>query len=131
MPISYGDAQPLLAALTGPVAPEKWRGSLPITYHIGPGPVKVHIKVQFDWKMVDCLNMIAKMKGSELPDEWVIRGNHHDGWVNGASDPISGLVAEMEEAGALGELVKTGWKPKRTIISHRSHQTDRQPERYN
>ncbi len=116
LPISYGDAQPLLAALTGPVAPEKWRGSLPITYHIGPGPAKVHIKVQFDWKMVDCLNVIAKMKGSELPDEWVIRGNHHDAWVNGAGDPISGLVAEMEEARALGELVKTGWKPKRTII---------------
>ena len=116
LPISYGDALPLLTALAGPVAPEKWRGALPITYHIGPGPVKVHLKVQFNWDMVDCLNVIAKMKGSELPDEWVIRGNHHDGWNNGAADPISGLVAEMEEARAISELVKTGWKPKRTIV---------------
>lgn len=116
LPISYGDALPLLTALGGPVAPEKWRGALPITYHIGPGPVKVHLKVQFNWDMVDCLNVIAKMKGSELPDEWVIRGNHHDGWNNGAADPISGLVAEMEEARAISELVKTGWKPKRTIV---------------
>lgn len=116
LPISYADAQPLLAALAGPVAPERWRGTLPITYHIGPGPSKVHLKVQFDWNMVDCLNVIAKIKGSELPDEWVIRGNHHDGWNNGAADPISGLVAEMEEARAISELMKTGWKPKRTII---------------
>ncbi len=116
LPISYADAQPLLAALTGPVAPEKWRGSLPITYHVGPGPAKVHLNLQFDWKMVDCLNIIAKLKGNELAGEWVIRGNHHDGWVNGANDPISGLVAEMEEARALGELVKSGWKPKRTIV---------------
>jgi N-acetylated-alpha-linked acidic dipeptidase len=116
LPISYGDALPLLEALTGPVAPAKWKGALPITYHIGPGPAKVHLKLQFDWKMVDCLNVIAKLKGSELPDEWVIRGNHHDGWNNGAADPISGLVAEMEEARAISELVKTGWKPKRTIV---------------
>lgn len=116
LPISYGDAQPLLAALAGPVAPDRWKGGLPITYHVGPGPVKVHLKLEFDWKMVDCLNVIAKMKGSELPDEWVIRGNHHDGWNNGAADPISGLVAEMEEARAISELVKTGWKPKRTIV---------------
>ncbi|CAN5323319.1 transferrin receptor-like dimerization domain-containing protein [soil metagenome] len=116
MPISYGDAQPLLAALTGPVAPLKWQGSLPITYHIGPGASKVHLKLQFDWKMVDCLNVIAKIKGSEFPEEWVIRGNHHDAWVNGANDPLSGMVAEMEEARAISELMKTGWKPKRTII---------------
>ena len=116
LPISYADAQPLLAAMGGPVAPEKWHGSLPITYHVGPGPVVVHLKLQFDWKMVDCLNVIAKLKGSELPDEWVIRGNHHDGWVNGASDPISGMVVEMEEARAVGELVKSGWKPRRTIV---------------
>lgn len=116
LPISYADAQPLLAALTGPVVPGNWAGGLPITYHIGPGPAKVHIKLQFDWKMVDCNNVIAKMKGSELPDQWVIRGNHHDAWVSGAEDPISGMVAEMEEARAIGELVKSGWKPKRTII---------------
>ncbi len=116
LPISYGDALPLLSALGGPVAPEKWRGALPITYHIGPGAAKVHLKLQFNWDMVNCLNVIAKMKGSELPDEWVIRGNHHDGWNNGAGDPLSGLVAELEEARAIGELVKTGWKPKRTIV---------------
>ncbi len=116
LPISYGDAQPLLAALAGPVAPSRWRGGLPITYHIGPGPAKVHLKVESNWTTVDALNVIAKLKGSEFPDEWVVRGNHHDGWNNGASDPLSGMVAELEEARAIGELVKTGWKPKRTIV---------------
>jgi N-acetylated-alpha-linked acidic dipeptidase len=115
-PISYADAEPLLRALGGPVAPAAWRGALPITYRIGPGPAKVHLKLEFDWKLVDCLNVIAKMKGSEFPDEWVMRGNHHDAWVNGAADPISGMVALMEEARAVSELVKTGWKPKRTIV---------------
>jgi N-acetylated-alpha-linked acidic dipeptidase len=114
--ISYKDAEPLLRQLTGPVAPERWRGALPLTYHIGPGPAKVHLKLSFDWKMVDCHNVIARIAGSELPDEWIIRGNHHDGWVNGAADPISGMVSVMEEARALSELMKTGWKPKRTII---------------
>lgn len=116
LPIGYEDALPLLSALGGPVAPEYMRGALPITYHVGPGPARVHLKLQFDWKLVDCHNVIAKMKGAELPDEWVIRGNHHDAWVNGASDPISGMVALMEEARAIGELTKTGWKPKRTIV---------------
>jgi len=116
LPISYGDAQPLLAALGGPVAPSRWRGALPITYHIGPGPAKVHLRVESNWTTVDAMNVIAKMRGSELPDEWVIRGNHHDGWNNGAADPISGMVAELEEARAIGELAKTGWKPKRTIV---------------
>ena len=116
LPISYADALPLLSAMGGPVAPEGWRGGLPITYHIGPGPVKVHMNVQSNWNTVDCLNVIAKLKGTELPDEWIIRGNHHDGWNNGASDPLSGMVAEMEEARAIGELVKAGWKPKRTIV---------------
>lgn len=116
IPIGYEDAQPLLSALGGPVAPEYMRGALPLTYHIGPGPVRVHLNLQFDWKLVDCHNVIAKMKGTELPDEWVMRGNHHDAWVNGANDPISGMVALMEEARAVSELVKAGWKPKRTII---------------
>ncbi len=115
-PISAADALPLLSVMTGPVAPQEWRGSLPITYRIGPGPAKVHLKLEFDWKMVDCYNVIAKLKGTEAPDEWVVRGNHHDAWVNGASDPISGMVALMEEARAVSELVKTGWKPKRTIV---------------
>lgn len=116
IPISYKDAEPLLRQLTGAVPPDSWRGALPFTYHVGPGPAKVHLKLSFDWKLVDCHNVIAKIKGSEFPDQWVIRGNHHDGWVNGAADPISGMVALMEEARALSELMKTGWKPKRTII---------------
>jgi N-acetylated-alpha-linked acidic dipeptidase len=116
MPISYADALPLLRSLTGPMAPEDWRGALPISYHLGPGATVVHLKLEFDWKTVPAYNVIAKMRGSERPDEWIIRGNHHDAWVNGADDPISGLVAEMEEARAIGELAKSGWKPKRTIV---------------
>jgi N-acetylated-alpha-linked acidic dipeptidase len=116
LPISYADAQPLLAALTGRVAPEGWRGGLGITYHIGPGPAKVHLKVKSNWDIKPIYDVIGKIPGAMFPDEWVIRGNHHDGWVNGAEDPISGQVALMEEARALGELVKSGWKPKRTII---------------
>ena len=116
LPISYADAQPLLAALTGAVAPPAWRGGLPITYRLGPGSARVHLKLEFNWDQTPLYNVIATLKGSTLPDEWVMRGNHHDGWVNGAEDPISGLVAELEEARALGLLVKQGWKPKRTII---------------
>jgi N-acetylated-alpha-linked acidic dipeptidase len=116
LPISYGDAQPLLAALTGPVAPETWRGSLPITYHVGPGAAKVHLAVTFDWKLRPVYDVIAKMAGSSEGEEWVVRGNHHDAWVNGAEDPVSGQMALLEEARALGELSKQGWKPKRTII---------------
>jgi N-acetylated-alpha-linked acidic dipeptidase len=116
LPISYGDALPLLKSLEGPVAPEAWRGALPITYHIGSGPAKVHLKLSFDWSLHTLYDVIATIPGSTYPDEWVIQGNHHDGWVNGADDPISGLVAELEEARALGDLVKQGWRPKRTII---------------
>lgn len=116
LPISYHDAKPLLEALDGPVAPDDWRGALPITYHIGPGKAKVHLKVEFDWQLKPAYDVVAMMKGSEYPDEWVIRGNHHDAWVNGAGDPVSGLAAELEEAKAIGELVKNGWKPKRTLV---------------
>jgi N-acetylated-alpha-linked acidic dipeptidase len=116
LPISYADAQPLLAALEGPVAPANWRGALPITYRLGPGPAKVHLKLAFNWDLKPVYDVIAIMRGSEEPDLWVLRGNHHDGWVNGADDPISGQVALLEEARALGELAKQGWKPKRTII---------------
>ena len=116
IPISYHDAQPLLAALGGPVAPAAWAGGLPFTYHIGPGKTTVHLKMAFDWKMVPAYNVIGMIKGSEAPDQWVIRGNHHDAWVNGANDPISGLAALMEEAKALGALTKTGWRPKRTMV---------------
>jgi len=116
LPISYGDAQPLLAALGGRVAPESWRGGLGITYHLGPGPAKVHLKVKSNWEIKPIYDVIGKIPGSVYPDEWVIRGNHHDGWVNGAEDPIAGQIAILEEARALGELLKAGWKPKRTII---------------
>ena len=116
LPISYGDAQPLLRALAGPVAPDAWRGALPLTYHLGPGPATVHLKVESNWDQAIARDVIAKLPGAERPDEWVIRGNHHDAWVNGADDPLSGQVAMMAEARGLGELAKTGWKPKRTIV---------------
>ena len=116
LPISYGDAQPLLAALTGEAAPMDWRGGLPITYRIGPGPARVHMKLAFDWSLKRVHNVIARLPGSTYPDEWIVRGNHHDAWVNGAQDPASGMSAELEEARALGELVKQGWRPKRTIV---------------
>ena len=116
LPISYGDAQPLLEQLTGPVAPESWRGALPITYHIGPGPAKVRLAVSFNWDHKPIYDVIARIPGSTYPDEWVVRGNHHDAWVNGSEDPVSGMSPLMEEARALGELLKQGWKPKRTII---------------
>ena len=116
LPISYHDALPLLKSLTGPVVPNNWKGALPITYHVGPGLTKVHLKVESNWDIKPIHDVIAMIKGSEFPDQWVIRGNHHDGWVNGAEDPLSGQVAEMEEGKAIGELLKTGWRPKRTII---------------
>ncbi|HEY2462255.1 MAG TPA: transferrin receptor-like dimerization domain-containing protein [Candidatus Acidoferrum sp.] len=117
LPISYGDAQPLLASLKGRVAPAAWRGGLAVTYRVGPGPGKVHLKVKSNWEGLKTIyDVIAKIPGSANPDEWVIRGNHHDAWVNGAEDPLSGMSAELEEARALGELLKAGWKPKRTII---------------
>jgi N-acetylated-alpha-linked acidic dipeptidase len=116
MPISYADAQVLLQALTGQVAPESWRGALPITYHIGPGPARVHMSIQSDWSRKPVYDVVAKIPGSMSPDEWVVRGNHHDAWVFGAWDPLSGVVAMMAEAKAIGALLKTGWKPKRTIV---------------
>ncbi len=115
LPISAEDAMPILASLEGPVAPESWRGALPITYHLGPGKTKVHLKLAFNWDIKEAHNVIATMKGSKYPDEWVMRGNHHDAWVNGAVDPLSGLIALMEEARSIGELVENGWKPKRTL----------------
>ncbi|MGO9518172.1 MAG: M28 family metallopeptidase [Candidatus Korobacteraceae bacterium] len=116
LPISYGDAQPLLAAITGPTAPATWRGALPITYRIGPGPAKVHLAVKSNWDLKTIYDVIAEIPGSEDPDQWILRGNHHDAWVNGADDPISGMVVELEEARALGEMMKRGWRPKRTIV---------------
>jgi len=116
LPISYGDAQPLLAALKGPVAPERWRGALPIVYHVGPGPARVHLRARFNWDTKTIYNVIARIPGNAYPDEWIIRGNHHDAWVNGAEDPVSGTSALLEEARGLAALVRQGWKPKRTIL---------------
>ncbi len=117
MPISYADALPLLRSLGGAVVPEAWRGALPITYHYGgANTARVHLKLAFNWDTKTIYNVIAKMRGAEQPDEWIIRGNHHDAWVNGADDPLSGQVAMMEEARGIAELAKTGWRPKRTIV---------------
>ncbi len=116
LPISYGDAEPLLAALAGPRAPQEWRGGLGITYHVGPGPAKVHLRVKSDWSLKPLYDVIVRIPGATAPDEWIIRGNHHDAWVNGAQDPISGQVPLLEEARAYGALLKQGWKPRRTIV---------------
>ncbi len=116
LPISYADAEPLLKALKGPVAPTDWRGALPITYRIGPGPAKVRLKLEFEWKLQPAHNVIATLKGSEYPDQWILRGNHHDAWVHGAADPVSGMVALMEEARAAGALARKGQRPKRTLV---------------
>jgi N-acetylated-alpha-linked acidic dipeptidase len=116
LPISWADALPLLRELRGPLAPEPWRGALPLTYHLGPGPARVHLKVAFDWKQAPAYDVIAVMRGSERPDQWIIRGNHHDAWVNGANDPVSGLVALMAEARALAALRREGWAPRRSIV---------------
>ena len=116
LPISYGDAEPLLKALGGPLVPESWRGALPLTYRFGPGAARVHLAVQSEWGQKPLYDVIARLPGTSDADEWVIRGNHHDAWVNGAEDPVSGLVAELEEARALGALYHQGWRPKRTIV---------------
>jgi N-acetylated-alpha-linked acidic dipeptidase len=116
LPISYADAQPFLAALGGPRAPRAFRGGLPLAYHLGPGPARAHLVIRSDWSLRPVYDVIATLKGSELPDEWVIRGNHHDGWVFGADDPLSGNVAMMAEMKALGALHASGWQPRRTIV---------------
>jgi N-acetylated-alpha-linked acidic dipeptidase len=116
LPLSYSDALPLLRNLGGPVAPEAWRGALGITYHVGGGPARVRLAVKFDWQTRPLYDVIATIRGSVDPDQWVIYGNHHDAWVNGADDPISGQVALDETARALGALLKTGWRPARTIV---------------
>jgi N-acetylated-alpha-linked acidic dipeptidase len=116
LPISYGDALPLIRNLDGAAVPEAWRGALPTTYHYGGNSPTVHLRLEFNWDTKTLYDVIAKMPGGERPDEWIIRGNHHDAWVNGANDPLSGQVAMLEEAKSIGELAKTGWKPKRTIV---------------
>src|SRR5258706_7908502 len=116
LPISYADAQPLLSALSGEVAPPESRGALPITYHVGPGPAQVHLEVTSDWNLKTIYDVIAVMRGSVYSDQWVMRGNHHDGWVFGATDPLSGNAACMAEVKAIGALAKQGWHPKRTLV---------------
>jgi N-acetylated-alpha-linked acidic dipeptidase len=116
MPISYADATPFLKALDGALVPENWRGGLPLTYKTGPSKVMAHLALSFNWDRKTLYDVVATIKGSTMPDEWVIRGNHHDAWVNGAGDPLSGASPELEEARGLGELLKQGWKPQRTII---------------
>ncbi|MHB8477374.1 MAG: transferrin receptor-like dimerization domain-containing protein [Steroidobacteraceae bacterium] len=116
LPISYAAAEPLLAALGGRVAPAGWRGGLPLTYHVGPGPAKVHLKVLSDWSQKTLYDVIAILHGAQEPDRWIVRGNHHDGWVFGATDPLAGQVALMAEARAIGKLFKDGWRPRRTLI---------------
>jgi N-acetylated-alpha-linked acidic dipeptidase len=116
LPISYADAEPLLLALGGRVAPAAWRGGLPMTYHVGPGPAQVHMKVLSDWSQKPIYDVVAKIKGSDEPDRWIIRGNHHDGWVFGAMDPLAGQVALMAEAKSIGSLMKEGWRPRRTLV---------------
>jgi N-acetylated-alpha-linked acidic dipeptidase len=116
LPISYDDARPLLRAMRGPVAPEYWRGALPVTYHLGPGPTKVRLHVEFDWSVRPIYDVVAEVRGSRFPDQWVIYGNHHDAWVNGASDPGSGASALLETSRVLASLVKQGWHPQRTLL---------------
>ena len=116
LPISYSDALPMLKNLDGAVVPAEWRGALPLTYHFGGKTPTVHLKLAFNWDIKPIYDVIAKLRGSERPDQWIIRGNHRDAWVNGADDPLSGLVAMLEEARGIAGLVKAGWKPKRTII---------------
>ena len=116
LPVSQRDALPLLAAMDGSVVPAEWRGGLPITYHLGPGPARVRMKLEFSWDRVTAYNVIARLEGSEFPDEWVVRGNHHDGWNHGAADPLSGLVALLAEARSVAMLAKAGQPPKRTIV---------------
>ena len=116
LPISWRDAQPLLEALGGETAPAAWRGGLPITYRIGPGPARVRLRLEFDWSLAPAHNVIARMPGTDRPDQWILRGNHHDAWVIGARDPISGLVGLMAEAQAVGRLAREGHRPRRTIV---------------
>ncbi|HMK30684.1 MAG TPA: M28 family metallopeptidase [Terriglobales bacterium] len=116
LPLSYHDAQPILANLAGPESPRDWQGALPFTYHLGPGPTRVKLHIRNDYGYRTIWNVIGRIRGSQYPDEWVIMGNHRDAWVYGAVDPISGTVAMLEAVRGLGELLKTGWRPKRTVL---------------
>ena len=116
LPLSYAEAEPFLRALGGPTVPPAWRGGLPLTYRSGPSTALVHLAVKSDWGLKTIYDVIATLPGAVWPDQWVLRGNHHDGWVYGASDPLSGQSALLAEAKALGALYAKGWRPKRTIV---------------
>jgi N-acetylated-alpha-linked acidic dipeptidase len=117
LPMSYGDALKIFMKLGGPQAPADFAGALPVTYHLGgDGKTQLHLLVNSEWSLKPVYDVIAMLKGGEYPDQWVVRGNHHDGWVMGASDPLSGNVAMLSEAKSLGALYKEGWRPKRTIV---------------
>ena len=115
-PLSYHDASPILQSLGGPAVPHEWQGALPFTYHVGPGSVKVHMRLQQDYAFRTIWVVTGKIKGAELPDEWVVAGNHRDAWVYGAVDPSSGTAAMLETVHGVGALLKQGWKPKRSVI---------------
>src|SRR6185437_11827526 len=115
-PLSYADAWPILEHLGGPDSPREWQGSLPFTYHVGPGPARVKIHLKQDYQFRTIWDVIGRVRGSELPDEWVVAGNHRDAWVYGAVDPNSGTAAMLETVHGIGDLLKHGWKPKRTIL---------------
>lgn len=115
-PLSYKDAWPILEHLGGEDAPRDWQGALPFTYHVGPGPVKVKMHLKQDYQFRTIWDVIGRVRGSQFPDEWVVAGNHRDAWVYGAVDPNSGTASMLEAVHGLGELLKSGWKPKRTIV---------------
>ena len=115
-PLSYADASPILEHLGGPASPREWQGALPFTYHVGPGPAKVKIHLKQDYQLRTIWDVIGKVRGTTSPDEWVVAGNHRDAWVYGAVDPNSGTAATLESVHGIGELLKSGWKPKRTIV---------------
>jgi N-acetylated-alpha-linked acidic dipeptidase len=115
-PLSYHDAWPVLQHLGGPDSPREWQGALPFTYHVGPGPAKLKMHLKQDYQYRTLWDVIGKARGSGLPEEWVVSGNHRDAWVYGAVDPNSGTAAMLESVHGVGALLKSGWKPKRTLV---------------
>ena len=115
-PMSYKDARRLLEKMTGPAAPTEWQGGLPFTYRLGPTSDKLHLVIQNDKKVRSIWNVVGRLRGAERPNEWVILGNHRDAWVFGGVDPSSGSATLMETARAFGELKRSGWKPRRTLV---------------
>ena len=115
LPISYGDALPILRNIEGPIAPDSWKGGLAITYHIGPGPAEVRMKLKSDWSLRTIMNVIGILRGSEEPEKIVMVGSHRDAWTFGGRDPISGATVLLETGKLLGDLAKKGYRPKRSI----------------